>query len=560
MDITRKKRVLRKALENIPHSGTLWKTAVELEKPEDARVMLAHAVECIPTSVEMWLALAKLETYENARRVLNKARATIPTEKTIWVTAAQLEEANNENNEDAVRKVIRNAVKSLTAHGVQIDREEWITEARKCEKAGSVITCQAIIMETIGLNIEDEDRKSTWCEDAENALADGAIQTARAIYAHATTVFPEKQSLWLRLCHLEKKYGDAKSLEAVLEKSVRFCVNSEILWLMFAKHKWTNSDVAGARQVLKEAFVSLAGNEKVWLAAVKLEKENNEYELAREVLGRARSNAGTERIWLKSALLERELGNLAEEESLLNTALEKFPKFHKFYLMLGQLLERKGNIENAKQIYTKGIKECKNCIPLWISLTRLEEKRVGFARARSLLEKARLKNPKCPELWLETIRSELRANDTPLIAFNMLAKALQECPKSGILWAEAIEMESKPAKKARSVDALKRCDQDPHVILAVAKLFWQNRQIEKARMWFNRALSIDPDFGDAWAGAYRFEVQNGTPEKQQDIINRCIDAEPHHGEMWIRLSKDINNFRLKTEQILKLVAQKINVL
>jgi len=101
-------------------------------------------------------------------------------------------------------------------------------------------------------------------------LADGAIQTARAIYAHATTVFPEKQSLWLRLCHLEKKYGDAKSLEAVLEKGVRFCVNSEILWLMFAKHKWTNSDVAGARQVLKEAFVSLAGNEKVWLAAVKL--------------------------------------------------------------------------------------------------------------------------------------------------------------------------------------------------------------------------------------------------------------------------------------------------
>jgi len=329
---------------------------------------------------------------------------------------------------------------------------------------------------------------------------------------------------------------------------------------MYAKHKWTTGDVSGARQVLKEAFISLAGNEKVWLAAVKLEKENNEYELAREVLGKARSNAGTERIWLKSALLERELGNLTEEESLLTTALEKFPKYHKFYLMYGQLLERIANIDKAKLTYTTGIKECKNCIPLWISLTRLEEKRVGFARARSLLEKARLKNPKCPELWLETIRAELRNNDTPLIAFNMLAKALQECPKSGILWAEAIEMESKPAKKARSVDALKRCDQDPHVILAVAKLFWQNRQIEKARMWFNRALSIDPNFGDAWAGAYRFEVQNGTPEKQQDIINRCSEAEPHHGELWISVSKDMNNFRLKTDQVLKAVAQKINVL
>jgi len=54
---------------------------------------------------------------------------------------------------------------------------------------------------------------------------------------------------------LEKKYGDSKSLEAVLEKSVKHCVASEILWLMYAKHKWT-SGVAGARKVLKEAFVS----------------------------------------------------------------------------------------------------------------------------------------------------------------------------------------------------------------------------------------------------------------------------------------------------------------
>jgi pre-mRNA-processing factor 6 len=44
------------------------------------------------------------------------------------------------------------------------------------------------------------------------------------------------------------------------------------------------------------------------------------------------------------------------------------------------------------------------------------------------------------------------------------------------------------AKKARSVDALKRCDQDPVVILAVAKLFWESRQLEKARVWFKRYL------------------------------------------------------------------------
>lgn len=43
------------ALENVSKSVRLWKTAVELEEPEDARIMLSRAVECCPTSVEVLL-------------------------------------------------------------------------------------------------------------------------------------------------------------------------------------------------------------------------------------------------------------------------------------------------------------------------------------------------------------------------------------------------------------------------------------------------------------------------------------------------------------------------
>lgn len=91
-------------MEQIPSSVRLWKAAVELEEPEDARILLSRAVECCPTSVELWLALAKLETYENARKVLNKARENIPTDRQIWITAAKLEEANN--NSQMVEKII----------------------------------------------------------------------------------------------------------------------------------------------------------------------------------------------------------------------------------------------------------------------------------------------------------------------------------------------------------------------------------------------------------------------------------------------------------------------
>ena len=47
----------------------------------------------------------------------------------------------------------------------------------------------------------------------------------------------------------------------------------------------------------------------------------------------------------------------------------------------------------------------------------------------------------------------------------------QENPTSGVLWAEAISMAPRPQRRAKSVDALKRCNDDPHIIAAVAQLF-----------------------------------------------------------------------------------------
>ena len=87
---------------------------------------------------------------------------------------------------------------------------------------------------------------------------------------------------------------------------------------------------------------------------------------------------------------------------------------------------------------------------------------------------------------------------------------MQECPTAGILWSEAIFMEARAQRKTKSVDALKRCEHDPHVLLAVAKLFWSERKVNKAREWFNRAAKLDPDLGDTWAYFYKFELQHGT--------------------------------------------------
>lgn len=174
------------------------------------------------------------------------------------------------------------------------------------------------------------------------------------------------------------------------------------------------------------------------------------------------------------------------------------------------------------------------------------------------MDKGRLQNPNNPELWLETIRIEYRSG-TKAIANNLIAKALQECSNSGILWAEAINLEPRAHRKTKSIDALKKCEHDAHVLLAVSKLFWSERKLHKAREWFNRTLKVDADFGDAWAYFYKFELLNGTDKTQEEVKNRCIAAEPHHGELWCCVSKDIKNWRLNTEETLVLVAKELPI-
>ena len=153
----------------------------------------------------------------------------------------------------------------------------------------------------------------------------------------------------------------------------------------------------------------------------------------------------------------------------------------------------------------------------------------NVTKARSVVEKGRLRNPGNELLWMKavscktslvtshhlTLTSNLSCQvkmeaeaGLPDIAKTVLARALQvsdslscnetlptphhmmsqECPTSGQLWALAIEMEAKPQRKTRSVDAMKKCEHDPHVLLAVSRLFWSDRKVQKCRDWMARCV------------------------------------------------------------------------
>ena len=115
-------------------------------------------------------------------------------------------------------------------------------------------------------------------------------------------------------------------------------------------------------------------------------------------------------------------------------------------------------------------------------------------------------------------------------------------------------MEPRAQQKTKSSDALKACDNDPMVILAVSRLFWRDRKEDKARSWCNRAVSLEPDLGDAWANYYAFESMHGTAEQQAEVLRRAVAADPHHGDEFTAILKDPRSLRLTTQDVIKKVA------
>lgn len=556
-DVKSKKRVVRRALEFIPNSVSLWKSAVSLEEdPEDARILLSRAVECVPITVDLWLALARLENYDSAKKVLNRARAAVPTSHEIWIAAAKLEE--QQQNNKMVTTIIERAVSALSQKGTVLDRDQWLAEAEKCEKEGYVVTCQAIVTATIGLDVAEGDERKTWMDDAERFLAAGAVEIARTIYAFTAKKFPNRKEVWQKAAFLEKQYGTRESLEELLQRAVGYCPQAEVLWLMAAKEKWLGGDVPGARIILAEAFRANPDSEDIWLAAVKLESENGEIERARALLARAREQAPTRRVWMKSAVFERAQKQYDKALELLDTALQKYADFDKLWMIKGQIeSDDVSDLNKARETYAKAVKACPKSIPLWILASRLEEKANLLIRGRALLERARLLNPKVAELWLEAVKLESRGGNAAM-AKALLAKALQECPTAGALWAEAILMEPRPLRKSKSADALKKCENDAHVVCVIARLFWAERKVDKARNWFQRTTKTEPNWGDGWAWSYAFEVQYGTPAQQQDVVDKCVAAEPKYGEVWAATAKSLDNIGKSTREILLLVAAQLS--
>jgi len=251
-------------------------------------------------------------------------------------------------------------------------------------------------------------------------------------------------------------------------------------------------------------------------------------------------------VWMQSVQLEREQGLYQQALHLCESGLEEHPTFSKLWMIGGQIHIEKSppELNEAAKFFERGLGKCPRSVPLWLCAVECEIRQQRYTKARSLLEKSRLRNPGADLLWLKGVEVEM-LDGSERLAHHLMSRALQECPTSGLLWAKAIELEPKNGQNAKSVDALKKCENDAHVIVAVAKLFWRDGKNAKARKWYNRAVTLNPRLGDAWGAYLAFELEHGSTHEQREVIRKCVDAEPAQGLEWNRIVKRVPMWRLK---------------
>ncbi|GKV34271.1 hypothetical protein SLEP1_g42655 [Rubroshorea leprosula] len=498
------RQLIQKGCEEYPKIEDMWLEACRLAKPDDAKAVIARGVKSVPNSVKLRLQGVKLEHDDvNKSRVLRKGLEQIPDSVRLWKAVVELAK------EEDARLLLHRVVECCLLHvelwlalakletydmrrrfltrpeksclrslreGLVIDREVWMKEAEAAERAGYVATCLAIIHNTIGIGVEKEHRKRNWDADVVECKKRGSMETTRSIYAHALMVFLTKKSIWLKAAQPEKGHGTKESLDALLHKAVTYRPQDEVLWLMGAEEKWLAGVLPVARAILQEAY-----------AAIPIQRRHG--------------------LQLLSSNLR--IMNLREQERTLVAKALEGGGTERAWMKLAIVERELGNIEEERSL-DEGLTRILSFFKLWLMLGQLEErleKMNGIAKACAVLTLARKKNPQQPEIWLAAARTKSRQ------------------------WSQ---------RKSKSVDAFTKFEKDPHVVAAVAKLFYE-REVDKARSYLHQAVTLAPDISGFWALYYKFELQHGNEENLKDVLQRCVAAEPKHGEKWQAISNAVEN-------------------
>lgn len=506
--------IASKALSLLPHELQLWKAALKLEKTVIGQRQVVHkALEYHPTSVELWLKAAELES-DDRDLVLRQALELVPESEELWLALdSSLEEA---------QAALPNS------------RAICIARAVKAEQAGR--NGASIIDAFIS---KHKDQSQDWVQRA-LTIHSKAPQCARAILRHVQVNFrgnpkevrfllesvEKSKEMYDYWAALEQEWGNLAKSSAVLEQAVAEYPDDEQLWIKLLSHDATTNNLSA----LIDQAIANAPTKPVYFALGQCCLRAQDLNRAIEMFKCAGDLGREQLLWaLQASGQNRQANDLMQEFLCANSDVS-----------IGIYLEgariAASLDEDPRKILDIGLQKTKNP-RIFIALAEAEEYRGQIIRARALLNKLVLLHPKYAQGWYELVRFENRQKRDSSVVLN---KALQACPRSGILWWEMLKAAPETARKQKLAEALKVCGRDGYVLAAMALMHEAINGFVSDRL--KEAVDSDPDNGDLWMWYYR--------SMGDSCIKSMERANPKKGVVWSALRSNPKNWHKNFRDLL----------
>lgn len=568
-DTFTKRKVLMRAIENLPRVPELWKKLVqEEENGEEKRKLVLKAVELCPLDWDLRRILVSLSDYKESKNILNDARKVMGGNPQLWVTAVELEE---KHNPEVLETKLVSMMKKGMSEVLKVEESDhanvdWIKYAMAAEDENYLKTCHALTTAAFHTQSEELLDLPGWIQKAQDS-SKSHKNTAKFIYQAIVEKFPNDIDIWLLL--FESLKGEMPTLVQHYKHAIELNPGEELFRLMYAKDLWKLAgDVGGARIVLLSANKVLPQSEEIWLAMAKLEIMNQQCKDAGVIFERALKEKAKDspRIWYKYIHYQRYMYYKKELSSdklieIVEEALNNFPQNSKLHLQKSQIFSLDVNDhQKARLALSQAVKICPQSVPLWISLSQLEEMQFkNLLKARSTLDLALLKNPDSDLLWVHKVQLERRAGDT-VAASQMCSRALQKFPNSPLLWVEQLSLITKLSQKKNSfLDALQKTKNSSEVLVAIGRSFYMEGKYSKAEQWFQRSVDAESENGDAWSWLYKVLGSLGKSDRRLEIskkVDSLYDS-ISKGFIWIKCKKDPKNLTCSGTEILEATAKAI---
>ncbi|VWU51910.1 pre-mRNA-processing factor 6, putative [Hepatocystis sp. ex Piliocolobus tephrosceles] len=544
---TNLENVLHRAVKHCPHSSVLWLMLAKQKwlnnQIDEARNILAQSFIYNKNAEVISLAAVKLERenneYDRARYLLKKSRIQCNTPK-IWMQSVQLERLLK--NYDQAKKLIYEALKIHKT----FDKLYMIAGQIELEIAKANISNNSI---TIGDNSITIGDNSITIGDNSITINDNTAtinDNTTTINDNTTTINDNTTTINDNTATINDNTTTINDNTTTIGDNTTTIGDNTTTISNNTTTINDNNAYKNAQRIYEEGLKFCPGSINLWVCAIDLQIMKKNYTLARALIEKAKIKIKnkyalntTNNVLKNKAIIECNDNNLYEGD-LVKTVNE---------VKNGNIM---GSTNNKGTGTTTTTTTTTNTTNSSATTTTTTTPSSGSTKTNLQNNSSNNASIKVIEnydlLWLKLIEIEQMCNNKNINL--ILSEALKECPTSGLLWSKAIMLENKNIQNSKSVNAFNACGNNVYVVLTVALLFWTNFKIVKARKWFYRVITLNPSFGDGWATFLAFEIDQQNEINQKDIINKCIKAEPNRGYMWNKITKRVENWRLKYPQLL----------